>query len=264
MEQYSMSKIEWQTDTQITVGSIQIPYDSKVTAGYNQGAGLKKNSKVKLMIKSLIWPTFKLRNDLLIDGFIEKEIGKLINKYIEQTSTFLEIGCGNMSLSRFITPPIWYNALDLELSEFHIIRQLTKKAHMNVVIASATDIPSDSNVASLIVSTETFEHIPAIDEAIQEIRRVARKDALLICSIPNNYCHKYQKKGPHKGHINNWTYQEFINYMHQQQFELIEGFMKGAWIPLPLCLTHTSYQIPFSPSAEYYNTNFFYVFRVKK
>ena len=66
------------------------------------------------------------------------------------------------------------------------------------------------------------------------------------------------------GHINNWTYQGFINYMHQQQFELIEGFMKGAWIPFPPCLTHTSYQIPFSPSSEYYNTNFFYVFRVKK
>ena len=259
-----MSKIAWQTDTRITVGTHHIPYDSKITAGYNQGSGVKKNSQAQLIVKSLIWPAFRLRNDLLIDGFIEREIGKLIQQYITNQTTFLEVGCGNMSVSQFVPPPIWYNALDLELSEFHIRRNLKNKEYMNVVIASATDIPCESNVASLIVSSETFEHIPNIDAAIREIHRVAQKDAILICSIPNNYCYKYKRKGPHQGHINNWSYQDFITYMHDHHFELIEGFMKGMWLPFPLWLTQTSYQIPFSPHSEYYNTNFFYVFRVKK
>lgn len=259
-----MNRIDWETDSHEIVGRYQIPTVSNLTDGYNQGPGIKRNSKIRLLVKRAAWVLLKLRNDLMVDGFIEWEIGKLIRKYMTPNSVFLEIGCGDMSLKKYLPRNIWYNALDLEIADFHILRAFKNKRKVNLVVASAVEIPAQSNIASLVVSTETFEHIPEIDKAIEEIYRVATPDATLICSIPNNYCYKYMKKGPHSGHINNWGYQEFIEYMKSHNFEFVEGFMKGKWIPTPLWLTKTSYQVPLSPKMEYYNTNFFYVFRARK
>lgn len=259
-----MNKIEWLTDTYLTVGDHHIPCASDLIDGYNQASGIKRNSKLNLILKRTIWPLWKMRCDLLVDGFIEMEIGKLINKHIVTDSVFLEIGCGDMSLRRFVPGDSWYNALDLQLSDFQIIRVLRGKQNVNIVLASATNIPASTNSASLIVSTETLEHIPQIDKAIQEIYRIATPDATVIFSIPNAYCKKYAKKGPNSTHINNWTYDGFIKYMISLHFEFVEGFMKGKWIPFPLWITKTSYQLPLSSKSEYHNTNFFYVFRVSK
>jgi len=259
-----MNKIDWKTDSYEIVGEYRVPTVCNLIDGYNQGSGIKRNSKKRVMLKRVAWVLLKLRNDLMVDGFIEWEVGKLIKKYMTASSVFLEIGCGDMSLKKYLPRDIWYNALDLEIADFHILRSFKSKRKVNLVVASAVEIPAQPNIASLIVSTETFEHMPEIDRVIEEIYRVATPDATLICSIPNNYCYKYAKKGPHGGHINNWEYHEFIAYMKSHKFEFVEGFMKGRWIPVPVWLTKTSYQLPLSSKKEYYNTNFFYVFRAKK
>ena len=259
-----MEKIGWKTNNYKTIGEYQIPCSTSLENGYKQGFGIKLSSKLNLLLKQIAWPFLNFRNAILIDGFIEKEIGKYIKKYISTDSVFLEIGCGDMNLKKYVRNTHWYNCLDLEISDFHILRALKNSKNINLVLASATEIPTTSNTASLIVSTETFEHIPEIDKAIDEIHRIAQPDAKLICSIPNNYCYKYIKKGPHEKHVNNWKNEEFIEYMKSHDFEFIEGFMKGKWIPFPLWLTKTSYQLPLTSKSEYYNTNFFYVFRVIK
>ncbi len=256
-----MRKIEWATDHCVVVGKHRVSYVTNLEAGYNQGCGVKRDSKTRLFFKSLLYPVYKIRNYLVVDGFIEYQIGRLITKYISDDTLFLEIGCGDMSLRRFLPKSVSYNALDLELSEFQLRRNLRKRGAISIVLASATDIPAPSGIVSLIVSTETFEHIPKINKALEEISRVASPKATLICSIPNNCCYKYEKKGPHRGHVNDWTFDEFTHLMKLHSFELVEGFMKGWWIPLPKWLTRQSYQLPFSSECEYYNTNFFYVFR---
>ena len=259
-----MSKIEWQVDQFETVGQNRICRASELSDGYNQGSGVKRSSKLKLGIKRLVWPLLKLRDDLLVDGFIEREIARLIAQYNASDSVFFEVGCGDMSLSKYVDAGQWYNALDLEVSELHIARMLKGNHKINLCLASAAEIPAPDDVASIIVSTETFEHIPEIDRSIDEIHRVAKENAKLICSIPNNYCHKYVRKGPHAGHINDWRFEEFKDYMEDRGFSMIEGFMKGQWVPLPLWLTKTSYQLPVTPKTEYHATNFFYVFNVDK
>jgi ubiquinone/menaquinone biosynthesis C-methylase UbiE len=259
-----MSKIEWQTKSSFVVGKHTIPCAPILPEGFHQGNGIKTNTQSKRIIKQLIWPFFKCYCDFFVDGFIEREVGKLIKRYMGKDTTFLEVGCGDMSLLQYLPADVWYNALDLQISDFHILRSLRTKKRVNLVVASATNIPVLSDIASIIVSTETFEHIPDIDKAVQEIQRVGKSDAILICSIPNNFCHKYIKKGAHAGHINNWTYMGFIEYMKARQFEFVEGFMKGVWIPFPLWVTKTSYQVPVSIRNEYFSTNFFYVFRIKK
>ena len=169
-----------------------------------------------------------------------------------------------MSLRRYLPRNIYYNAHDLLFSEFQLKRVLKAGNRINIAIASATKIPLGSNFASLIVSTECFEHIENVDLAMDEIHRVSVGGAKLICSIPNNYCYKYHKKGPHTEHINNWSYNGFIEFMASHNYKFLNGYMKGFWIPLPLWLTKKSFQLPISSTDEYYNTNFFYIFEVIK
>jgi SAM-dependent methyltransferase len=259
-----MSRISWQLNNYQEVDRYEIPSVPDLEKGYHQGSGIKRNKPLKLLLKTAIWPLWKLRTDLLVDGFVESEIGKLIKKNIGSKTVFLEIGCGDMSLRKYVPHDLWYNALDLELSDFHIIRVLRRKKNVNVALASATNIPVASDTVSMIVSTETFEHIPEIEKAVGEIFRIAAPGARLICSIPNNYCYKYTKLGPHEGHVNNWSYEGFIGFMKSNKFDFIEGFMKGRWIPFPLWLTETTYQLPLSSKSEFLNTNFFYLFQVRK
>jgi len=259
-----MNRIEWKISTFQKVGKYKIPCVADLEKGFNQGSGIKRNTKIRLLLKQAAWPLWKLRTDLLVDGFVEKEIGRMIRRYCNSETVFLEIGCGDMSLRRYIPRDSWYNAIDLELSDFHLIRVLKKGQRVNVALASATNIPVETGKVSLIVSTETFEHIPEIDRAINEIFRVSTPGALLICSIPNNYSYKYTRLGPHEGHVNNWTYDGFIDFMKSHNFDFVEGFKKGRWIPFPLWITETTYQLPLSSRSEFLNTNFFYLFRVRK
>ena len=258
-----MTKIKWRDGNLIKVCNVTIFKANKLDRGFNQGSGIKIDSKLIRSTKRIIWPLLKIRNDFFVDGFIEREVGKLIKKYITKNTTFLEIGCGDMSLRRFLPNSIYYNALDLELSDFHISR-IAREKNVNIAIASATSIPVESNLVSMIVSTETLEHIPKIKETIDEIHRIAIPNAIFICTIPNNFCYKYKKKGAHPGHINNWRFEDFKNFMKSSGYELVHQKMIGWWIPLPLWITKTSYQIPLSSKNEYYNTNFIFVFKVIK
>ena len=261
-----MNRLKFKLNQALKVGEYSIPYDAELTNQENQiaGSGIRKESKLRSFIKTVLYPVYSLRNYLLVDGFVERKTGKLIKKYIRDNTVFLEVGCGNMSLRRFLPRNLFYNAIDISLSEFILRRILREGERINVALCSATRISLDSSTVSLIVSTEVLEHIPAIDIALSDIYRVLKPEGILIVSIPNNYCYKYHKKGPHSEHVNNWTFYEFKEYMNQHGFKCLEGCMMGYWIPLPLWLTKTSYQLPISSKEEFYNTNFFFVFQKPK
>jgi SAM-dependent methyltransferase len=244
----------------------ELPCSEDLKNQINQVAGVRSDS-AHFMVKKILWPMFHLKENFMCDGFIEWEVGRRIQKHLEPTTVFLEVGCGDMSLLRYLPSDKWYNAFDMAFSEFHLRRVLAKPKRTNLALASATRIPLEPNAASLIVSTECFEHIPEIDLAIDEIYRVAKPDALLVCSIPNNFGHMYRVKGPHSQHVNNWTFEGFKKFMESHNFSFVEGLMKGVWIPLPLGIwkvSKSSYQLPFRGKSEYYNTNFIYSFRARK
>ena len=239
-------KLVWKTSKTLVVGKWKIPCAENLRDQPNQVSGIRRDSRPMLLLKSMLWPMVNMRNRLLVDGFIESTIGKWMEEFVDEGTTFLEIGCGDMELRRFLPKTVCYNGLDLSFSEFQVRRVLRKDSNVNIVLASATSIPLESNSVSLLVATECFEHIPEIDTAIDEIYRVAKPGAKLLCSIPNNYCYKYQKKGPHTGHVNVWSYHEFKEFMESHKFLFVKGHMKGFWIPLPRRLTRTSDQLPIS------------------
>ncbi|UCC96026.1 MAG: class I SAM-dependent methyltransferase [Candidatus Omnitrophota bacterium] len=252
------NKLDFKLDEKARIYDVEIMYDSKSSFLENY---IQKKPIIGALLKNIKNSMIDARDYIFVDGFIEEEAGKLIRKYISKDTVFLEIGCGDLGIRRFLPKDICYNAFDVFISEYALKKASGNKENMNLALACATRIPLDSESVSLVVATEVLEHIPQIDKAIYEIYRVLRRGGILIVSIPNNYCFKYKRKGPHPDHVQNWSFDSFKEYMTNQKFMYLEGFMKGFWLPLPLWLTKASYQVPFSCKDEFYNTNFFYVFK---
>ncbi len=262
-----MSRLDWQTSRTVAVGPYQVPCAEDLPDQANHPGGIRRDSPVVRLVKTIVWPAVSLRDYLVIDGFIERTIGRWIRELARPETDFLEIGCGNMSLRKYLPAEVCYNCFDLSLAEFHLLAVLKSSRGVNVALASATAIPLPDNCADLLASTEVLEHIPEIDKAVEEIRRVARPGSRFVCSIPNNYCRKYAVKGANREHVNNWAYDEFIAYMGNRGYRLVRGVRKGYWIPLPGWLAKrmkASYQLPLRPTKEYDCTNFFCDFEVEK
>ena len=256
-------RIEWAVTQSEQVGSFQIAMSPEIRPGYQQGCGIRRDTLLKFWLKRCLYPLIKFRNDLLVDGFLEREIARLIRRYLKPGNVFLEVGCGDLSVPKFLPRDTFYNGIDLEISAFHV-QALSKRARVNLACALATALPVDSNSVDFIVSAETFEHIPEIDTALVEIHRTCKNNAILVCTIPNNHCYKYDCIGKNKEHINEWHYEEFISLMKCHGFDLVEGHMIGWWLPLSTWLMSLSCQLPISVADEYKNTNFIYAFRAKK
>lgn len=254
------TKIDWHTTKILQVGPHGVPLALDLEEGNGQGAGVRYDSPLKLALKRVVWPAKKLHDKILVDGFIEREIGKLIEKYQRPGDTYLEVGCGDMKLSRFVPKGVYYNALDISFSEFHLRRVLAGAERINPVVATATSIPADTGSASLIFVTETFDCIPDINAALEEIRRVSSHNARLICSIPNGNCYKYAVKGDAPFTRHKWSFDEFVEFMSAYDFRYKVGFQKGYWIRMPFWLTDVSYHLPIRNSREDLNVNFFFVF----
>ncbi|MDE2183307.1 MAG: hypothetical protein KGJ78_09825 [Alphaproteobacteria bacterium] len=108
-----MQKIKWLATDHVDVGPYAIPIAPGLEAGFHQGSGCRRNRPLVRSLKVRLYPLVKLRQDLLVDGFIESEIGLLIRRYVKPDTVFLEVGCGDMSLKRFLPKDVAYNAVDL-------------------------------------------------------------------------------------------------------------------------------------------------------
>jgi SAM-dependent methyltransferase len=221
-----------------------------------------------MIIKRTLWPLSLLFSHLFGSGFTSRGVGELIRKYHKDCEAFLEIGCGSTQLRRYLPPGQWYNAIDLAYSEFHL-RRVLGRPHVNLAMGSATDIPLADGQATTVVASEVFEHIPRIEDAILEVRRVMQRGGKLICSIPNNFYYKYSVLGENPDHVNKWTYQGFPAFMAGFGFRLLESQRKGYWVPLgrwlPIARNFSPLRecyLPITPRNEYYTSNFFYVFEL--
>lgn len=168
-----------------------------------------------------------------------------------------------MLLRHYLPKGCDYNAIEMAFSEHTINTVIRKNPQINVAFALATDIPLDDNAASMVASTEVFEHIPPIDDAIREIYRIMRPGGKLLCSIPNNYYHKYQVLGENPDHVNKWTFDGFVEFMAGHRFRLLERKRIGYWIPFKHRRLRSLY-LPITPRDEYYTSNFLYAFEIDK
>ncbi len=258
-----ISQVHWQASKKIEFNEYQISVDPRLSASSLQEHGIRKDSKLVKLLKNIFWYPKKLHDDLFVDGFIERKLGELIKKHYEPNTSMIEIGCGDMSLSRYFPANTYYNALEISFSGFHLSRNLRKNAKLNPIVASAERIPAKNKSVSFILTSETLTNIPDIKSTMREIRRIAADDAKFVVSIPNEKSYKYQCKGDNPHMIHQWDYEEFVSIAKEHGFELVEGFQMGYWIPLPswLWLKRVSYHLPIRCRKEEQNVNFFFVFK---
>lgn len=264
-----MTRLQWQTVRALEWKGISIPCSESLQlevhrgTGLGQHAGIRPSAGAMLAVKRLLAPARRVFNHAFSTGFLHRGVGRWIRRYVTPHTVFLEIGCGSMELRRYLPRGCPYNAIDLAISEHQILHTLARDRTINFALAVATDIPLPDDSVDVVAATEVFEHIPRIDDAMRDIRRVLRPGGKVLCSIPNNYYHKYQVIGENEDHVNKWTFDGFAEYMAGFGFRVLERYRVGYWIPIGRKRFDVFY-LPITPKDEYYTSNFLYAFELQK
>lgn len=119
-----------------------------------------------------------------LDTFRRKDAYKPFVGMIPKAGKLLDVGCGNGYLLKIAEE----NGLDpygIDISREAV--RLCSNLLSNGVVkqASATDIPVQNNEFDIITCLGTLEHIPTPEDALSEIKRVAKGDATILFLVPN-------------------------------------------------------------------------------
>ena len=92
----------------------------------------------------------------------------------------LEIGAGPKMMEGFLPPNITYHSMD-SCPDFW------KTAHTFNHDLNSGKFPIKNESYEILVCNETLEHVMYPERVIEEIKRIAKKDAIFFFSIPNEY-----------------------------------------------------------------------------
>lgn len=121
---------------------------------------------------------------------------KTFSHYIKDNQKILDLGCGNGRLLNLLNDyNIEYIGVD---NSKELIKEAGKKhPEGNFKIAQLTSLPFTANKFNLIFSIAVIHHLPSQEkrrEAVREIKRVLKKEGLLIVSVWNLNRPKYLKQ----------------------------------------------------------------------
>jgi SAM-dependent methyltransferase len=153
----------------------------------------------------------------------------LLSRFIRSSTTFLEIGAGDCSLSRHIAASV-KKCIALDVS-----REIVSKvgnSGIDVVLSDGCSIPVPQESVTLAYSYQVMEHVHP-DDAVEQLRNIYRalaKGGLYICVTPNRL------NGPHdvsryfdqvaRGfHLKEYTFSELDNLFRQAGFRRCRGYV---------------------------------------
>lgn len=88
-----------------------------------------------------------------------------------------------------------------------------KSNNLSFIQGSATEIPLEDMSVDVVVSFETIEHHDKHVEMINEIKRVLKKDGILIISSPDKYHYSEVRNYKNTFHVKELYYEEFRTLM---------------------------------------------------
>jgi 2-polyprenyl-3-methyl-5-hydroxy-6-metoxy-1,4-benzoquinol methylase len=118
-------------------------------------------------------PAYEIYNNLrikYIKGLIESDRGSM-----------LIAGCGSGNDLKISSPGLRVFAFDLSLEAVRKIRSFEQE----VFVGDVLQLPFRKSQFNLVVCSEVLEHVPNIQSAILELRRVIKPEGVLIVSSPN-------------------------------------------------------------------------------
>lgn len=154
-----------------------------------------------------------------------KILDRLYSQYIPTGSTVLDVGCGNSLFTE--TRPSWdFSLYCCDLGE-PVIRERTKLyPFYRWLVSDVSSVPFKGNTFDALFAGEIIEHMPSVEETLQEWHRLLKEGGILILTTPNRHRlrnrvnHSQRPLGP--DHLNELSYNELTEQLEKAGFELLE------------------------------------------
>ena len=158
----------------------------------------------------------------LLTRLLKKTSG-LLMKINACSQSGLDVGCGEGNFIHHLRRQNVIGSLvavDLDDRKLRLAKwQYPDCTYLN---ADIKNLNFKDNTFDYVIASEVLEHIPAPLEALQEIQRVAKKDAYFIFSVPHEPFFRWgnvvrgkywQKGGRTPTHVNFWMLSEFKRFI---------------------------------------------------
>jgi ubiquinone/menaquinone biosynthesis C-methylase UbiE len=118
--------------------------------------------------------------------------------------------------------------VDIDIESVESAKKKYIRNNLKYIVGSADNIPIESNSIDVVVSFETIEHHDKHDEMLMEIKRVLKKDGLLIMSSPDKKNYSDIPNFKNKFHIKELYYDEFENLI-KKYFKFSDFYVQKAY-----------------------------------
>lgn len=117
--------------------------------------------------------------------------------------------------------------VDIDVESVIDANEKYKKNNLKFIVGNADNIPLESNSIDIVVSFETIEHHDKHDEMLLEIKRVLKKDGLLIMSSPDKEFYSDKVGQNNIYHIKELYFKEFKTLIDYHFKETAYYFQKS-------------------------------------
>jgi SAM-dependent methyltransferase len=167
---------------------------------------------------------------------------RLLKHFLRKDKVFLEIGGGNLAVSRRLSPLVKH-VFSLDVSKEFALALGPLPKNVSLILSDGIDIPLGDNSVDVAYSNQLMEHLHPDDAEAQlrEIFRVLKPGGRYICNTPHRY------NGPHDislyfdedatgFHLKEYTNRELAALFGKVGFRRIYSLTgaRGYVLPLPL------------------------------
>ena len=147
-----------------------------------------------------------------------------ILEYLENKKV-LDIACGSGYGSFLMAEKAeTVVGMDISTESIEYAKINYQKENLKYEIGSVTQIPiQEKEIFDIIISYETIEHINEEDQYkfLKEIKRLLKKDGILIISTPNKKTYTDLTKNKNPYHIKEFYLEEYLNFL-KNYFQYIQ------------------------------------------
>jgi SAM-dependent methyltransferase len=172
---------------------------------------------------------------------------KIIEKFINKATVFLEIGAGDCALSERVSNEV-SKVFALDASK-HITQNTDFPDNLEIIIADCTELPFIENSIDLAYSNQLVEHLHPEDfeEHLTSVYKVLKPNGKYICITPNritgpNDISRFFTNKNVGFHLQEYTNIEIRKLLIKQGYSKVSFFFffRGKWKKMPYVFIKTT------------------------